>query len=348
MQKALVAGALGVVGRNLIEHLQTQEGWQIVGLSRREPEQSAGFEHVSVDLLDPKGCQEKLRTLTDISHVFYAARAPGEDFATEAAVNLRMLTNLVDALEPVATKLRHIHLVHGTKWYGCQIGPFKTPSREDDPRQLRPCFYYDQQDFIEARQQGKPWSWSSVRPPLVCGFSAGYPHNLLTTIGVYAAICAELEMPFRFPGSQACYDTIYQAVDANLLAESMVWAATTEGCKNEAFNVTNGDVYRWRDLWPQLAAFFHLEPAGVQEVSLAKTMPAFAPTWEKIAARHRLKPYAYEALGNWTFADLIFSLGWDDISSTVKSRHSGFAPALDTTEMFLRLFGRLRHERILP
>ena len=65
-----------------------------------------------------------------------------------------MLVNLIDAIEPTAAGLQHVHLVLGTKWYGCQMGPFKTPSREDDPRQLQPNFYHDQQDYIESRQQG--------------------------------------------------------------------------------------------------------------------------------------------------------------------------------------------------
>ncbi|MDY0882139.1 NAD-dependent epimerase/dehydratase family protein [Dongia soli] len=32
---ALVAGAQGVIGRNLIEHLKTLEHWDVIGLSRR-------------------------------------------------------------------------------------------------------------------------------------------------------------------------------------------------------------------------------------------------------------------------------------------------------------------------
>ena len=33
--KAVVVGALGVIGRKLIEHLGTLGDWEIVGLSRR-------------------------------------------------------------------------------------------------------------------------------------------------------------------------------------------------------------------------------------------------------------------------------------------------------------------------
>ena len=37
-EKALVAGALGVIGRSLIQELEKQQDWEIVGISRRVPE----------------------------------------------------------------------------------------------------------------------------------------------------------------------------------------------------------------------------------------------------------------------------------------------------------------------
>ena len=53
----------------------------------------------------------------------------------------------MEGVEAANPQLAHVHLVHGTKWYGCQMGPFPTPSREDDPRQLQPTFYYTQHDY---------------------------------------------------------------------------------------------------------------------------------------------------------------------------------------------------------
>jgi nucleoside-diphosphate-sugar epimerase len=32
---ALVAGARGVIGGNLVRHLESMDGWRVVGLSRR-------------------------------------------------------------------------------------------------------------------------------------------------------------------------------------------------------------------------------------------------------------------------------------------------------------------------
>ncbi|WP_211230292.1 NAD-dependent epimerase/dehydratase family protein [Inquilinus limosus] len=39
---ALVVGAQGVIGRNLVQHLATLEDWNVIGLSRRGGEPEAG------------------------------------------------------------------------------------------------------------------------------------------------------------------------------------------------------------------------------------------------------------------------------------------------------------------
>ncbi len=46
-----------------------------------------------------------------------------------------MLVNSVSAIERTAPGLERVVLVTGTKYYGSHLGPFKTPAREDDPRQ---------------------------------------------------------------------------------------------------------------------------------------------------------------------------------------------------------------------
>ena len=38
-----------------------------------------------------------------------------------------------------------------------------------------------------------------------------------------------------------------------MLAKQLAWAADTDAAKNEAFNIVNGDVFRWSWLWPKLA-----------------------------------------------------------------------------------------------
>src|SRR5689334_21834377 len=71
---ALVVGARGVIGTNLVEHLAAQPDWRVVGLSRRGGVDVPGkVRHLAVDLLDAEGTRAKLAELTEVTHVFYVA-----------------------------------------------------------------------------------------------------------------------------------------------------------------------------------------------------------------------------------------------------------------------------------
>ena len=51
-KKALVVGASGGIGQNLIQYLSGLDDWDIVGLARKEPKVVSRAQFVAVDLLD--------------------------------------------------------------------------------------------------------------------------------------------------------------------------------------------------------------------------------------------------------------------------------------------------------
>lgn len=257
---ALVIGANGVIGRNLIEYMAMLPDWEIIGVSRRGGSDVGRVRYVAADLLDAADTRDKLGELTGVTHIFYAAYQERPTWAELVAPNLAMLVNTVDAVEPNAPGLRHISLMQGYKVYGAHLGPFKTPARESDAGHMPPEFNIDQQQFLERRQPGSGWTWSALRPSVVAGYATGNPMNLAMVIAVYAAISKELGLPLRFPGKPGAYDRLLEMTDAGLLARATVWAATDPRCANQAFNITNGDLFRWNELWPKLAASFGSRP----------------------------------------------------------------------------------------
>jgi nucleoside-diphosphate-sugar epimerase len=345
---ALVTGATGLVGSHLLAHLLEQGGWDIVTVSRRRPDVPGTYRHISVDLLDRADCRRKLASLTGISHLFYTAYLERADPAELVAANSSMLVNLVDVIEAASPALEHVHLSEGSKWYGNHLGPYKTPSKEDDPRHMPPNFYYDQQDFLEERRQGRRWSWSAVRPHAVCGFSTGSPMNLTLSIAVYASISRALGLPLSFPGKPGAYTALYQCTDAALLAKAIVWMATEPRCANQAFNITNGDLIRWQHVWPRLAGFFGMAVAPPRHISLTRTMADKGPVWDRIVAEHGLKAHGYRDIVAWAYPEAVFNSDYDIISNTGKARRFGFHDVVDTEEMFLRMFGEFRKNRIIP
>lgn len=216
---ALVVGARGVIGGNLIRHLEAVGGWSIVGLSRRGGTDHGPVRHIAVDLLDRKATAEHLRELSEVTHVFYAAYQDRPTWAELVPPNLAMLTNVVDAIEPVAPALEHISLMQGYKVYGAHLGPFATPAKESDPPHMPPEFNVDQQQFLERRQVGASWSWSALRPSVVAGVGLRNPMNLAMVIAVYASMSKELGIPLRFPGKPGAYTSLIEMTDADLLLQ---------------------------------------------------------------------------------------------------------------------------------
>lgn len=347
-QVALVTGATGVVGRNLIAHLLAAGGWEVIAVSRRAPGLGGRYVHLPLDLLDRNACASELARLRGVTHLFHTAYIERATAAEMVAPNLAMLANVVEAVEPAALGLRHVLIMQGTKYYGSHLGPFKTPAVEDDPRHPPPNFYYDLQDYIADRQRGKRWTWSAPRPHAVIGFAIGNPMNLSTVIAVYATLCKALGLPLAFPGTPQSYRALYQCTDAGLLARAMTWMATDPVCANQAFNIVNGDLIRWENLWPTFARFFAMEPAPPVAMSLSQAMADKAPLWDRIVAEHGLAPHRYQDIVSWRYGDIVFSTGHDIVSGMGKAWRLGLREAMDTSAMFLDVFATYRRSRIIP
>jgi nucleoside-diphosphate-sugar epimerase len=347
-QVALVVGARGVIGGNLVEHLRTLGGWEVIGLSRRGGPSADGVRHIAVDLLDADDSREKLGGLDHVTHIFYAAYQDRPSWAELVAPNVAMLVNTIDAVEPVASRLQHVSLMQGYKVYGAHLGPFKTPAREDDPPHMPPEFNVDQQRVLEQRQAGATWTWSAIRPSVVCGFALGNPMNLAVLIATYATIAKELDVPLRFPGRPGAWTSLIEMTDAGLLAEATVWAATTPACANQAFNINNGDIFRWQDMWPVIADYFGVETAAPLPMSLETVMDDKQDVWDAIVARHDLAPTPYSDVSSWGFGDFVFAWDYDVLADGSKARRLGFGRHVDSRAMFTGIFDDLRSRRIIP
>lgn len=346
----MVIGATGVTGTPTAEQL-AQAGWKVYGISRRAPQLRGGpyaqFHHIAVDLADGAATRRALAGCADVTHVFHCAN----DAAPE--MRLKMITHTLDAIEAVAPDFANINLLQGTKYYGSYLGPFKTPAKETDPRVPGGDFYYSEEDLVTGRQRGKRWTWTGVRPQAVCGYAAGNPVNLATVLAVYGSIVRELKQPFGFPSTEACFNALIQVVDAELLARGAMFVSTTPGCGNRAYNVGNGDMFRWKYLWPALARYFGLEAAGPQPYSLKEFLSDKQTLWDNMTRQYGLKAFPFERTPEWAqgaFSPPNSRLGceYDFISDTIRVRQAGFAECLDSEQMFLGMFDRFRAEKLIP
>jgi nucleoside-diphosphate-sugar epimerase len=345
----LVVGGNGIIGRNAVDYLHSTGTWNVLVTSASALDYDTPATYVQLDLLNDQAVAQQAEALREVTHVIYAAYIEGKTLAAQTQVNLDLLRNLVQGLEAVAPHLQHITFIQGGKAYGAHLGRYKTPALETDPRHFPPNFYYSQEDFLRQQSVGKAWNWTAVRPDIVVGFAVGNPMNLANLIAVYATLCKALNVPFRFPGSLKAYDVLVNVTDARLLAQGMEWVSTHETCNGEIFNITNGDVFRWSQLWPRFAEYFGVAYAEPITFPLQEYMADKAELWQQLVQQHGLQPHELSELAQWGFGDFIFNVEADAFFDVNKLRRAGFHEMhLDSFESFRNQFEHLKAAKIIP
>jgi nucleoside-diphosphate-sugar epimerase len=352
-KRALIVGYTGIVGRNLAAHLAAQQDWTVFGLARKAVEVD-GVRAISADLLQPDALRVALAE-TRPTHVYLTTWMRQATEAENIRVNSAMVRHLLDALAP-GQSVEHVALVTGLKHY---LGPFEaygkgnlpaTPFREEQGRLDVENFYYAQEDEVFAAAAREGFGWSVHRPHTMIGYALGNAMNMGVTLAVYATICRETGRPFVFPGSAMQWNGLTDMTDARLLARHLQWASTTPAARDQAFNIVNGDVFRWNWMWERIAAWCGLEPAPFPStpMPLEAQLAEGAPVWKEIAYRHALaEPDLHRLASAWhTDADLGRPV--EVMTDMSKSRRLGFLDYQPTDDSFYDLFATLREARIIP
>jgi hypothetical protein len=146
-----------------------------------------------------------------------------------------------------------------------------------------------------------------------------------------------------------------EAVDVRLVADAALWAAGARSARDEIFNLTNGEAFGWRDLWPALADELGVEVGPDTPVRLGEFLPAQAAVWDAVVRREGLRPVPLDALlgESHFYADFCFAHGAAGAPppvfvSTVKIRQAGFGDSYDTELSFRHWLRVLTERRVLP
>ena len=209
-----------------------------------------------------------------------------------------------------------------------------------------------QEDYLREKAAERAFRHTIFRPQLIVGPNYGVVMNLPPVIGAYAAVCREEGRPFSFPGG---VPYVWEAVDTRLVAHAIRWAATTPEADGQHYNLTNGEVFSWRDLWPSMAEVLGVEVGPDEPLSLAEFLPAQAGVWDRIVQRHGLRPIPMEQLlgESHFYADFCFAYGATErpppaFVSTVKIKQAGFCETHDTEASFSYWLRVLQDRGVLP
>lgn len=268
-------------------------------------------------------------------------------------VNRAIVKNTLEGL--AEAPIEHVALVTGLKHY---LGPFEayargkpyTPFLESQPRLPSENFYYDQEDAVFEQAEKRGFNWTVHRPHTMIGHALGNAMNMAVTLAVYASICRETGMEFRFPGSAAQYEAAVDITDARILARQLIWAVNTPEAANTPFNIVNGDIFRWSWMWGRIANYFGLEPAPFDGTvtPLQVRMEGADAIWRDIVDKHSLVPHKVSELASWWHTDGDLGREIECFTDMRNSRERGFLDCQISEVSFFDVFDRLIAEKTIP
>ncbi|KAM0302371.1 hypothetical protein ACHAPM_004363 [Fusarium culmorum] len=353
---ALITGANGITGTALIEHLAAtkKDEWSSIIASSLSPLKSRvkddrllflplDFTKSGKDLV-----LEMKETCAEVTHAYFSSYVHHDDFEELNRANAILFENFLDALITVAPKLECCVLQTGGKHYNVHLGPVPSPAREEEPRRETPLgnFYYHQEDYLVSRQRGQRWRWNVIRPEAIIGHTVK-PNgmNSALTIALYLMVCKKLGTEACMPTNKIYFDGYDDLSDARLIADITIWASTSVKAGNEAFNVTNGDYFSWKYLWPRVAGYFGARTSSDQtfklprpdtgsvqlELSLSDWAVGKQEVWDAICDEAGCpQAKATWKAATWAFQDWVFQRTWSATLSINKAREFGWTGHIDS------------------
>jgi nucleoside-diphosphate-sugar epimerase len=353
----LIVGASGLVGTAAATSF-VDAGWAVITTSRRKPVfVDASIPHIALDLKDEEQCRAAAEGMTNLTYVVYAAvyEQPGvikgwkDDEHIET--NGRMLKNIIDPLAD-SGNLSHVSVLQGTKAYGILHEQMRIPGRESQPRVDYPNFYWLQEDYIRQKSEEREFDFSIFRPQVVVGPNYGVNLNPIPVIGVYAAIRKKEGLPFSFPGTP---NVVLEPTDCTLIGDACLWAAENERAAGETYNLTNGEVFCWSDMWPAFAKTMGVNTGPDESISMVDYLSTRGPMWDEIVNDHGLQSLTLEEIlgesayyADWVFAYNAKRTPRPAFVSTVKIKEHGFPNVYNTEERICHWLRYLIGQNILP
>ncbi|GKT65446.1 sirQ protein [Colletotrichum tofieldiae] len=307
--------------------------------------------------------KQRIPDADSISHVFYTAYAKGTDLETQVALNTGLLEVAVQAIERVSSNLKVIILQTGGKGYGVTYPKevkIRPPLKEDLPRIPAPwadgIFYYNQYDALKKLSQGKPWTFSEIRPDAIVGFApTANAMNMAKGIGIYLTIHRAVHgdgAGVPFPGPEHGYHATHTDTFQDILSKLEIHAAvnTTACGDGAAFNAADGQTVSWSQVWPRLCEYFGLRGWGPapRSAPIQDFVRKNENAWVALAKEHGLEEGVVGDF-DWSFLDfMLVQCDFDREFDLTRSREVGFREEIDTVQGYVTSWERMKAAKQLP
>ncbi|TKA60631.1 hypothetical protein B0A55_10590 [Friedmanniomyces simplex] len=336
--QAVVFGASGITGYALLKQLLAYPTpttfSRVIGLTRRPlrtdvallPEDQRIELYSDLDLTNREQTLFHLQHIPGIehtTHVFFAAYAGhGTDYQELKSVDCEILTNAT-----------------GGKAYGVEFSdkvPYNPPLSESLPRIPEPyadnIFYYAQHDIMLRASAQKPWTFCEIRPDAIVGFGEG------SAVG--------------FPGSVEAWEAVHTDTSQDILARFHIFASLRpQETSERAFNVVDGPATTWREVWPEVCAYFGLRGIAPESsdapFSAQKWMEDHQSEWAKWISTNGLKEGALEGT-SWEFMQAVIGIPFRRDYDASASRAIGFEEVRAHAEGYKLAFDEMRRAGFIP
>jgi nucleoside-diphosphate-sugar epimerase len=372
---ALITGVNGITGSAVCEYLvrnTTRDQWEKIIVTSRSPlvldvtDDRVEFVALDFSKAPTDLAQDMKEVCKSVTHAYFASYVHKNRLDELQAANKGLFENFLEALTQSAPKLENVLLYTGGKYYGAAVQAVPMPCRESAPRPMsaEDNFYYPQEDFLAAKQKSSNWTYNVVRPVGIIGFSPK-PNgmNMAASLAVYLLLCKELGVEPRLATNQIFYNHLEDLSYAPIIADLSVYVSTHPNCKNEAFNVDNGDVVCWRYFWPRLAAHFGIHIDSDQEFS--KPMPEIGATQQEFSFEEwfadkrevwdglceKMGVQSAKGMFDYVGGDLLdwsFRRTWVTPMSINKARRYGWTGWVDSYECMIKTWEKYAEKGLLP
>jgi hypothetical protein len=202
--------------------------------------------------------------------------------------------------------------------------------------------------------KSKKWTWTEVRPDVIVGFVPNTnAMNAAGPLAYYLSLYRHLhgkdaEVPF--PSTEKAWNATHTDTSAYILSHFEIYAALhPENTAARSFNIADGDVTTWAEVWGGIVGYFGLRP-GQPDPSWGSIKDFFdkhTKEWEEVVHKNRLVKQKENAT-TWAFAQAILNREFDCEYDLTAAREAGFTGTVPTVKSYCRVFDKMSGAKFIP
>lgn len=208
---------------------------------------------------------------------------------------------------------------------------------------------------MERLSEGKRWTFCEIRPDAIIGFvPQNNAMNLAQAIGLWLAMVKSFEgvgAEVVFPGDGKAFRALHTDTSQDILAQFHIYASLHPvAVSKKAFNIADGEVVTWEQVWPGICDWFGLKGVGPDpsKKTGSEWVQERKGQWGAWVEENGLKPGALEAT-SWDFMSAIMgAITFDRQYDLSACRKVGFEETMDTVKGYTKAFDRMEDANIIP